>query len=226
MKDKKHYTGHRERLRGRLERDPRHLADYEILELLLGHVIVRQDTKPLAKALLERFGTIRGVFAARPEELRQVRGFGPKLETFWALWRETWARLNESPLAEREVFSSPQAVAQMAKARLGHKTTEEFWLALLDKKNRLVGWEQVTRGTVDELKVYVRELMKSAITNDAASIILVHNHPGGDPAPSKGDRLFTMEVLRGAETMGVAVLDHIVVTADDHFSFKSEGLLG
>ena len=226
MKGEKHYTGHRERLRQRLGRDSRQLADYEVLELLLGYVLRRSDTKPLAKALLARFGTIRGVFSARPEDLRRLEGFGPGLETFWSLWRETWARLSESPLHEKEVLGSPEAVAAMAMARLGHKATEEFWMALVDTKNRLVGWEPLAQGTVDQAAVYVREVMHTALRFEAHGIVLVHNHPGGSPEPSNEDKAFTARAVEAARTLGIRLLDHIIVAESGYFSFHSEGLLG
>lgn len=225
MKQEPHYTGHRERLRARLLRDPRQLADYELLELLLGHVLLRRDTKPLAKALLQRFGTLREVFAARPEDLRRVPGFGPALEAFWALWRETWARLSESPLRERQVLDSPEDVAAMALARLADRTTEELWLALVDAKNRLVGWERVGQGTVGEVAVPVREVLHAAIRFEAHGIILVHNHPGGDPAPSESDRRFTRRLDEAAKALGLRLLDHLVVASGGYLSFRSQGLL-
>lgn len=225
MKGEKHYLGHRQRLRERLGRDARQLADYEVLELLLGYVLIRRDTKPLAKALLERFGTMRGVFCARDEDLRRVPGFGPGLETFWTLWRETWARLSEGPLHAKDVLDSPEAVAALAMARLADKPTEEFWVALVDAKNRLVGWEPLARGTVDQIAVYVREVMHVAIRFEAQGIVLVHNHPGGGPEPSHEDKAFTARVAEAARTMGIRLLDHVIVAEGGHFSFRTGGLL-
>lgn len=225
MDDKKHYQGHRQRLRERLARSPRELADYELLELLLGHVLLRQDTKPLAKRLLDRFETLNGVFSARVGELRQVHGFGPALESFWTLWRETWARVGEAPLARREVLESPQAVAEMAMTRLGAKTAEEFWVALVDTGNRLVAWEQVSRGTVDQAPVYVREVLAMALRFEASGLILVHNHPGGGLNPSAQDKDLTRRVDAAARALGVRVLDHLIVAEGSYTSFRTEGLL-
>lgn len=225
MTDKRHYHGHRERLRGRLARDSRALADYEILELLLGYVLTRQDTKPLAKALLERFGTLKGVFAARGQDLRAVKGFGPRLETYWTLWRETWARLAESPVEERQLLGSPDDVARMAIARLGAGTTEEFWMVLVDARNRLLAWEPINRGTVDKVQMYVPEMMETVIRHKAKGFIMVHNHPGGDPEPSANDRRLTAKAYAAAQTLDIRLLDHIIVTVDGYYSFKSEGLL-
>lgn len=225
MSDNRHYIGHRERLRGRLANDSRQLADYEILELLLGQVITRQDTKPLAKALLSRFGSIYGVFAAHPAELRQVKGFGPKLENFWILWRETWARMNEGKVLEKPTLSTPESVAQMAIARLGAASKEEFWVALLDTRNRLLSWEQLCKGTVDQTPVYVREVLSLALEREASSIILIHNHPGGNVKPSAQDEEVTARICRAARDIGMRVLDHLVVSGSSYFSFQSQGLL-
>ncbi len=223
--DKPHYHGHRERLRERLLRDPRGLADYEVLELLLGHVIRRGDTKPLAKELLARFGTLRGVFEAQEGELLDVDGFGPALAAFWALWREVWSRHHEAPLRERAVLSGPEEVAALAKARLGTSRTEEFWLALVDGKNRLLGWERLARGTVDQAPVYPREVMAMALKHQATGVILVHNHPGGDPRPSAADIETTRRIARVAVEMGLRLLDHLVVAEGGWYSFQEQGML-
>jgi len=220
-----HYHGHRKRLRERMARNPRELADYEVLELVLGYVLVRQDTKPLAKELLRRFGTLRGVFAARVEELRQAPGFGPALEAYWSLWRECQARMKEAPVQERAVLSRPEAVAELAMARLGTSGTEEFWLALVDNKNRLMAWEQVSRGTVDRTTVYAREVLALALGWSASGIILVHNHPGGDPRPSAQDRELTKVLVRAAGDLGLRILDHVIVAEERYFSFQAQGLL-
>jgi DNA repair protein RadC len=218
-----HYHGHRQRLRERLLRDPLELADYELLELLLGVVITRRDTKPLAKELLKRFGTLRGVMNARPEELRKVEGFGPALEAFWSLWREMWARVREAPVQERTSLTSPQEVAELAMARLGNSPAEEFWMVAVDNKNRLMGWERISKGTVDQAPVYVREVLAMALKRQASGIILVHNHPGGDPKPSAQDVELTKRLVSSSRDLGIRVLDHLVVTDGSYYSFQAEG---
>ncbi|WP_029895495.1 RadC family protein [Desulfohalovibrio reitneri] len=222
---KPHYHGHRQRLRERLQRDPRSLADYEVLEMLLGYVLRRGDTKPLAKELLARHQNLRGVFQASPEELRQAEGFGPAMETFWHLWKEVWARLHETPARSRAVLSSPQEVSELAMARLGPSRSEEFWAALVDNKNRLLAWERVSQGTVDQAPVYPREVMALALKHEASGIVLVHNHPGGDPHPSSQDMELTRRLVRAASDLGVRILDHLVVTDDAYYSFQQEGML-
>jgi DNA repair protein RadC len=220
-----HYHGHRRRLRDRLQRDPLELADYELLELLLGVVITRRDTKPLAKELLKRFKTLRGVMNARPEELRKIEGFGPALENFWSLWREMWARVREAPVQERTSLTSPQEVAELAMARLGNSPAEEFWMVAVDNKNRLMGWERISKGTVDQAPVYVREVLAMALKRQASGIILVHNHPGGDPKPSAQDVELTKRLVSSSRDLGIRVLDHLVVSEGSFYSFQAEGRL-
>ena len=222
-KEQPHYLGHRRRLKDRLQTDPRALAEYEVLELVLGYVNVRRDNKPLAKELLHRFGNLRGVLTARFEELRGVPGFGPGAEEFLTLWREVWARFHEQPL--RAVLNSPEIVAEMGRARIGVKEHEEFWMALVDTKNRLVGWERVSLGTVDQAAVYPREVIATALRYNASGVILVHNHPGADPRPSVEDVAFTRRIVAAAREMDIRVLDHLVVTENRFFSFQAEGMI-
>ncbi len=220
-----HYHGHRERLRNRLMKDSRQLADYEILELLLGLVVPRRDMKPLAKELLERCKTLRGVFQVDPEQLRGLEGFGPSLESFWVLMRELRARQAEAPVLERPVLKSPQAVAELAISRLGSNLKEEFWLALVDNKNGLIGWEGLALGTGDQSADYPREVLALALERKASGIIMVHNHPGGDLSPSKQDVDLTRRIVRAAQELNVRMLDHLIVTESGFFSFQSQALL-
>jgi DNA repair protein RadC len=225
MSEKPHYIGHRQRLKERFVQDRSSLADYEILELLLGYALPRRDTKPLAKELLYKFGSLKGIFTARPEELREVDGFGPGLETFWGLWREFWARLQEAPLRNRKQLCTPSAVAEMACSRLGSDAVESFWVALVDNKNRLITFAKVAQGTVDQAAVYSREVLALALHWKAAGIILIHNHPGGDPAPSIQDKDLTKRIQKAAQEVGLRVLDHLVVAEDSYYSFQDRGIL-
>ncbi|TVM15366.1 hypothetical protein DPQ33_15500 [Oceanidesulfovibrio indonesiensis] len=225
MADKPHYHGHRQRLKERLRQAPSQLADYEILELLLAYVIPRRDTKPMAKELLNRYGSLRGVLLARPEELSDVKGLGPSAEVFFALFKEVRARVEESQVRAREVLSHPAHAAQMAMSRLGHLSIEEFWVVLVDTKNRLIGWERISTGTVNETAVYPRELIGKVLERKAASCIIVHNHPGGDPRPSGLDNELTERLKRACDEVGIKLLDHIIVTDDDYFSYQMQGRL-
>lgn len=212
------HAGHRARLRERLVREPQAVADYEVVELLLGHVLRRKDTKPLAKELLRRFGSIRGVLDARPDELAQVPGFGPGLLAFWQLLREVLARRASSPLRRREVLATPEAVAHMARERLAACPHEESWIALVDAQNRLTAWERLKRGGVSMVAVQPRDVLETALTRKASGIILVHNHPGGDAHPSQPDLALTAELQRLAPCLGLRFLDHVIVTDGDCYS--------
>lgn len=221
----KHYLGHRKRLKERLLRSPEGLADYELLELLLGYAIPRKDTKPLAKALLEKFGTLRKVFAAGQDDLLSVAGVGPGVIALFAAWREFFSRMHEGSVKDRQVFNHPGTVADFAMSRLGHLRSEEFWVALVDNKNRLMHWQCVSRGTVDQTPVYPREILRLVLQHQASGVILVHNHPGGDTKPSAQDQELTQRLQRAAREMDVRVLDHLVVSDVDYYSFQAHGLL-
>lgn len=224
-KDQPHYLGHRSRLKERLRRDSQALADYEILELLLGYANPRRDAKPLAKALLERFGSLRGVYQARQADLAEVDGFGEGLDAFWTLWREFLARLGEQDVADRVQVSDPKVVADLARERLGTLAGEEFWVLLLDASNRVIGWERMSRGSVDHSPVSPREVLALALRRHAAGLVLVHNHPSGDPKPSEADREITRMVSMTAHGMGVKVLDHVIVAGKKWTSLKKAGLM-
>jgi DNA repair protein RadC len=225
MTDKPHYLGHRKRLKERFSQDPEQLADYELLELILGYGLPRKDTKPLAKELLSRFGTIKGVLKAKPSELREINGFGPGLELFWRIWSEFLSRTLEASLPEKLTLSNPKPVVDVAISRLGNKEKEEFWIALVDNKNRLISFKQAFEGTVDQTAVYPREILSLALEHKASGFILVHNHPGGDPSPSSQDRTLTHRLEKLSSELGLRLLDHIIVAEEKYLSFKAEGLL-
>jgi len=219
------HLGHRGRLKERLLRDSRSLADYEVLELLLGYANPRRDNKPLAKELLARFGSLRGLYQSRPGELSAVEGIGRGLATFWTLWREFGARIGEQDVHEAVLVDDPKVVADLARARLGVLAHEEFWVLFLNGGNRAMGWERVSQGTVDQTPVYPREVLALALARQAAAVVLVHNHPGGDPNPSSMDKEITRQVRLAAHGLGINVADHVIVTAKDYFSFKKARLL-
>lgn len=211
-------AGHRARLRARLEQEPLAVADYEILELLLGLAITRKDTKILAHELLNRFKTIRGVLDARFDELAQIPGFGPGLIALWRLMREVLARHAASEAMSREILASSDAVAAMGRARLANLSAEESWLALVDARNRLILWTRLQKGSISSVTMHTRDVLEVALLNRASGIILVHNHPGGNPRPSKADIAFTHELEQLAPRLDMRFLDHIIVTSGDCFS--------
>jgi DNA repair protein RadC len=218
-------TGHRARLKARLKKDAAQLADYEILELLLGCVVLRRDTKALAKALLQRFDSIRGALNARPEELVSLEGFGPSLDLFWLLLRELMARYEEAPVRRREVLCTPDAVARMARSRLAACPHEELWIALTDYGNRLIAWERLGQGTAGHVPFTPRDVLETALLHKASNIILVHNHPGGSAQPSGQDLLLTRELARLASSLEITLVDHVVVTENACYSFVRDALV-
>ena len=220
-----HQKGHRARLKARLQKDAAQLAEYEILELLLGCVVLRRDTKALAKDLLQRFGTLRGTLDARPDELMSLEGFGPALGLFWRLLRELMARYEEAPARRREILCTPDAVARMARARLAGCPHEELWIALTDHGNRLIAWERLRQGAAGHVPLLPREVMEAALLHKASNIILVHNHPGGSAHPSAADLHLTRELTRIAPSLDMRLLDHVVVTEDACYSLERDTLL-
>ncbi|HEX7005895.1 MAG TPA: DNA repair protein RadC [Alphaproteobacteria bacterium] len=226
MDDKPDYLGHRARLRQRfLAGGPDALPDYELLELLLMQAQPRRDMKPLAKALLRRFGTFQRVLSADPQELLEVAGVGEAALVALKTVQAAALRLARAEAMERPVMSSWQKVLDYCRASMAYGKTEQFRLLFLDRKNALIADEVQQRGTVDHTPVYPREVVKRALELGAAAIILVHNHPSGDPTPSKADIAMTREVVEAALKLGISVHDHIVIGAGGHCSLKSMGLI-
>ena len=223
--DAAHYLGHRERLRERLDNDPRALSDYELLELLLTYALPRKDTKPIAKEMISRFGSLGDALLADPGRIAEITGLGEGVARFWRTLHECRARQACGSIARREKFSSPEQVRDMVCTRLGHLTKEEFWVILVDNQNRLISFERVFRGTVDQTAAYPREILELALRHHAGGLILVHNHPGGNPVPSSQDKALTETIARLADDLGLRLLDHIVVTAETCSSFRAQGLL-
>lgn len=222
---KPHYWGHRGRVRERvLKAGIEAMADYELLELLLFYSIERIDTKPLAKRLLERFGTLGDVFAADPVELREFDIDQRTLVHFKAM-REAGRRLAERKVKDMPVLTNWQQLIDYCHAALAHEKTEQFRILFLDRKNVLIADEVQQRGTIDHTPVYPREVVKRALAVNAAALILVHNHPSGDPKPSRDDIEMTKEIRKAAEALGISIHDHLVIGRKGHASFRSLGLL-
>jgi DNA repair protein RadC len=223
--DKPHYWGHRGRVRERvLKGGIEPLADYELLELLLFYSIERSDTKPLAKRLLDRFGTLGDIFAAEPAQLREFEIDQRTLVHFKAM-REVGRRLAERKVKDMPVLTNWQQLIDYCHAALAHEKTEQFRILFLDRKNVLIADEVQQRGTIDHTPVYPREVVKRALALNAAALILVHNHPSGDPKPSRDDIEMTKEIRKAAEALGITIHDHLVIGRKGHASFRSLGLL-
>lgn len=225
-KEKPHYHGHRERLRARLlAGGTEAMPDYEVLEFLLYGAMPRKDTKPLAKALIERFGSFAGVLSAGPEALASFPGMGAASAAALLAVREAAVRMLRAEVQGKPVIGNWQALLDYCSAHMGHLAHEEFHLLFLDRKNALIADERQQRGTVDHTPVYPREVVKRALELGASAIIMVHNHPSGDPTPSRADIDMTRLVASAAKLVNVALHDHVVIGRGRHSSFKSLGLL-
>ncbi len=222
---KPHYVGHRDRLRQRFrDGGGEALPDYELLELILFRALPRRDTKPLAKALVSKFGSFAEVINAPDERLQEVPGVGPSVITEVKLVRAAALRLIKGEIMRRPVLDSWSAVLGYCRAAMGFEAKEQFRILFLDKRNRIIADEVQQEGTVDHTPVYVREIVKRALELSATAIILVHNHPSGDPAPSRADIEMTRQIVESAKSLGIAVHDHIIVGKDGHASFRGLGL--
>ncbi len=220
------YLGHRKRLRERLlGRGADSLEDYELLEALLFSANTRVDTKPIAKRLLKTFGSLGAVLAAEPSRLQAVEGMGEVSAASLKAVEAASRRLLREEARERPVISSWNRLLAYCRAQLAHETVENFHLLFLDTRNHLIADERQQRGTIDHTAVYPREVVKRALELGAAAVILVHNHPSGDPTPSKADIAMTKEIKAAAAPLGIEIHDHIIIGKAGHTSFKSRGLL-
>jgi len=221
-----HYLGHRERLRERfLAGLGVGMPDYEIIELILFAAQPRGDVKPLAKALIAEFKNAAGVLSAEPARLRQIPGCNEAAVTALKVAREAGLRLLRAQVIGRNVVGSWSALLDYCRASLGHEPTERFHVLFLDRKNRVIADEEQQRGTVDHTPVYPREVVRRALELHASALILVHNHPSGDPTPSRADIDMTRQVRDAAQAVGIALHDHVVIGKQDQVSLKTLGLL-
>lgn len=219
------HKGHRERLRTRFLEAPEALPDYELLELLLGAAIPQKDTKPLAKALIKRFGSFADVVTADVEDLKTVDGIKDVAAATLKVVREAAIRLARAPVINTSVISSWDVLLDYCRTAMNTLPTEQFRLLFLDRKNTLIADEVQQTGTVDHTPLYPREVVKRALALHASAIIMVHNHPSGDPKPSRADIEMTRTVKDALAAVGIAVHDHVVVGRKGHASFKAMGLL-
>jgi len=227
----KHYHGHRARLRQRyLEAGGEALADYELLEMLLFFAARARDTKPLAKSLIARFGGLGGVLAVEPARLAEIADFKDDDERHFAavllrLVRDIDVRARRAGLREAPLIGSPEELEAYLASALAHETVEEFHALFLDTQNRLIRDERLGRGTVDHTPLYPREIAKRALELGAVAVILVHNHPSGDPTPSPQDLASTRQVVDALGAVDVQVYDHVIVGRGGQTSFRERGLI-
>ncbi|MGJ8531661.1 MAG: RadC family protein [Alphaproteobacteria bacterium] len=223
---KAHHAGHRDRLRARFrEAGPDALADYEILELLLFRSLPRRDTKPIAKDLLAAFGSLAGVFGATEKRLTEIDGIGASVANDLKVFHTLATRLGKHALQQKPLLSSWNAVLDYCRTAMAHEEREQFRVLFLDKKNHLIADEVQQQGTVDHTPVYPREVVKRALELSATALILVHNHPSGDPAPSQADIEMTAKIAEILTPLNILMHDHIIIGKHGHASFKALNLL-
>ena len=217
---------HRTRLRQRFLRGGADaMPDYELLELVLFRAIPRQDVKPLARRLLEAFGDFAGVLAAPAARLREVKGVGDAVVIELKVVEAASHRFAQTKVLKQQVISGWDAVVSYCRTAMAHRDTEQFRVLYLDRKNVLIADEAQGEGTVDHVPVYPREVVKRALELNASALILVHNHPSGDPSPSPEDITMTRAIESAASTLSIIVHDHIIVGRLGEKSFRAEGLL-
>jgi DNA repair protein RadC len=221
-----HYHGHRERLRARFrEAGAEAVSDYELLELVLFRAIPQRDIKPLAKELIAKFGSFAEVVAAPQARLAEVKGMGDAAVTELKVVHAAASRLARGQMQKRTVLSSWSSVIDYCRTAMAYADKEQFRLLFLDKRNQLIADELQQVGTVDHTPVYPREVVKRALELSATALILVHNHPSGDPTPSRADVQMTQAIIDVAKPLGIAVHDHIIVGKEGHASFKGLKLI-
>ena len=221
-----HYLGHRERLRTRLrEAGPDAIADYELLELVLFRAIPRRDVKPLAKALIARFGSFAEAIAAQPERLAEIEGMSAASINEFKILEAGAKRFAKGLAKKRLSLGSWSEVVDYCRTAMAFSEREEFRILFLDKRNGLIADEVQGTGTVDHTPVYPREVVRRALELSATAILLVHNHPSGDPTPSSADVKMTLEIIAVAGPLGVTVHDHLIVGRQGHASLRSLRLI-
>ncbi|MEE8295318.1 MAG: DNA repair protein RadC [Sphingomonadales bacterium] len=226
MTDKPHYLGHRQRLKNRfLKSGAEAMQDYELLEILLFLAVPRRDVKPLAKDLINKFGSFAETISAEPARLREVKGVGENAIIAFRLVREGAIKLSRDKILDQPVIGSWQALLDYCKMALSYQKKEQFRILYLNRKNILIADELQQEGTIDHTPVYPREVIKRALELGASALILVHNHPSGDPTPSRDDIDMTKEIIEAGKKLDVLVHDHIIIGKGNHASFKTMGLL-
>ncbi|MEL6607350.1 MAG: DNA repair protein RadC [Pseudomonadota bacterium] len=217
---------HRTRLRTRfMEGGSAAMPDYELLELVLFRAIPRRDVKPLARHLLDHFGDFNRVIAADADRLRTISGVGESVVVELKLIAAAAQRLARARVMQRPILSSWDQLIDYCHTAMAHRATEQFRILYLDRKNVLIADEEQAQGTVDHVPVYPREVVKRALELNASALILVHNHPSGDPTPSEADITMTNRILAAAQALDLVIHDHIIVGQSRELSFRAEGLI-
>jgi DNA repair protein RadC len=217
---------HRKRLRSRfMEGGATAMPDYELLELLLFRAIPRQDVKPLARLLLDTFGDFNRVVSAAPSRLLMVKGVGDAVVQELKIVEASAQRLMRAKVMNQPILTSWDALVDYCHTTMSHRETEQFRILFLDRKNVLIADEEQARGTVDHVPVYPREVVKRALELNASALILVHNHPSGDPTPSNADITMTAQIQDAAQVLGITLHDHLIIGKSRELSFRAQGYL-
>lgn len=224
-KPKEHFHGHRGRLRERFLESPSSMPDYELLELLLFSASPRSDVKPLAKELIAKFGSFAKVLTASADELEKITGVNISAIAAIKTARESASRLLLAEVTEKPLLNNWVKLLDYCRTEMGHLKNEQFRILFLNSKNMLIKDEVQQEGTINHTMAYPREIVKRALDLAASSIILMHNHPSGDPSPSQADIDLTDQIIAAAKPMGLKIHDHLIITEGEHFSFKSNQLL-
>ena len=220
------YYGHRKRLKERfLKGDINALSDHELIEMVLFLAHKRKDVKPLAKNLLKYFKSFSEIIAADHTELLKFEGLGESSAVALKLIHAAAIKSTQEKIVNQHILSSWRLVLDYCKTRMSHKKTEEFRIIYLDRKNKIITDECHREGTIDNIQIYPREIIKRALNLDASSLVLVHNHPSGDPAPSKADIELTQYLINIARPMGISIHDHLIIGKNGHQSLKSLQLI-
>ena len=221
-----HYHGHRDRLRARFkESDGTALADYELLELYLFRSIPRRDVKPIAKALIHKFGSFSDVINAPISQLTEIKGVSEKIALDLHIIKAAANKIGQESIMGRPILSSWEALLDYCRGAMQYEKTEQFRVLFLDRKNRLIADEVLGKGTVDRAPVCPREVVKRALELESTAVILLHNHPSGDPTPSQSDIDMTNIMIKAGRALGVTIHDHLIIGRDNSASFKTLGLM-
>jgi DNA repair protein RadC len=224
-KKEPHFLGHRARVKEKFLKSPSSLQDYELLELSLFWALPRKDTKPIAKQMLSDLKNLAGIIYADSDKLLSIEGVTQGMLVNFTVIREFLDRVLKQNIINTHVLNSWNALIEYLQTSMGSMKTEQFRIIFLNSKNIIVADELQSLGTVDQTSLYPREVVKRALFHEATAIILVHNHPSGDPKPSKADVELTKEVVQACATFNITVHDHVIISKKRFFSFKSECLL-
>lgn len=226
MAEKLLYLAHRSRLRKRFRKtDGNGLHEYELLELLLTYAIPRIDVKPIAKRLLERFGGLSGVLDASQEETEGINGVGPVSAALIRLVKALCVSCSSQRMRNKDILSSPESVLNFSRIKLTGLSNEALMAIYVNVKNQVIDYEMLNEGTVDNVVIYPRRIIEGALRHHASGLIIVHNHPSGNPEPSEEDRVLTSSLSEISKTLDIRLLDHIIVGRDGHFSFRERKAL-